>query len=310
VNEKSYLISIIVCTYNRSEILKESLHSLVDQTVDKALYEVIVVNNNSSDSTQDVAEKFSALHTNFRVVIEKQQGLSHARNRGYKEALTHWVAYIDDDARAFNNWVERILYVIRNFDFDCFGGVYLPWYKYGRPKWFLDRYGSNQNKIAAIGELPNDLYMDGGNCVFKKSLLEQFNGFASNLGMTGKKIAYGEETLLQNRIRKENYKIGFDPELLIEHAVVKKKLNVFWFIKSAYANGRDSWDTFEVVPSPPIILNHLFQAVWFFLFMLKANSLKLLKPNYYLQNMIIDSFSPLSYAIGAAVNGTKKRKVK
>ena len=303
------IVSIIVCTYNRSAILKEALQSFVEQTAEKKLYEVLVVNNKSTDQTQTIAEQFAACNENFRVVMENRQGLSHARNRGYKEANADWVAYMDDDARAFKNWVERVLYVIHNYDFDCFGGVYLPWYKYGRPKWFLDRYGSNQNKIKAIGELPNDLYVSGGNCVFKRSLLEQFNGFPCNLGMTGEKIAYGEETLLQNRIRKKKYKIGFDPELLIEHAVLKKKLNIFWFIKSAYANGRGSWDTFDIDPSFPLLLNRLWHSVLSCFILLLNNTFRLMQPGYYLQNMIIDSFMTLSYTIGATIQGLKRIKV-
>ena len=70
------MISVIVCTYNRSYILADCLESLQKQTVDKSLYEVLVVNNNSTDKTQEIAENYVINHANFRVVFESQQGLS------------------------------------------------------------------------------------------------------------------------------------------------------------------------------------------------------------------------------------------
>ncbi|MFZ5570628.1 MAG: glycosyltransferase family 2 protein [Thermodesulfobacteriota bacterium] len=303
-------LSIIICTYNRAGFLAELLDSLIRQMVVAAQIEIIVIDNNSNDNTAEVVAHYNQSFPCIRSVFEHRQGLSHARNRGYQEARAPWVAYLDDDARAFPNYVERILHVINNYDFDCFGGVYLPWYKFGRPKWYKDHYGSNQYKMKCIGELPNHLYMDGGNCVFKKIILEKYNGFKSELGMKGNKLAYGEETFLQNKLRSARYKIGFDPELLIEHAVVTYKMKVLWFLKSNYANGRDSWDTFDIVPSVRLIYKHLRHAILLFFIMIIKNSIQLLRSDYYLQNMIIDTFMPLFYSIGACAHGIKILKEK
>jgi glucosyl-dolichyl phosphate glucuronosyltransferase len=68
------------------------------QNFNSKLYEVLVVNNNSTDDTQKVLEKYVEKHDNYKCVIEKNQGLSFARNRAYKEANGEWIAYIDDDA--------------------------------------------------------------------------------------------------------------------------------------------------------------------------------------------------------------------
>jgi len=140
----SVKLTILICTYNRVAILEECLASFVNQTINNQQFEVIVINNNSTDTTQIVAEKYANNYTNFSVVKELNQGLSHARNRGYQEAASDWVAYVDDDAKAHPNFVEQALWTINNHEFDAFGGIYLPWYKYGKPKWLPKNFGSNK----------------------------------------------------------------------------------------------------------------------------------------------------------------------
>ena len=79
-------ISVVICTYNRSTILKNALETILNQTIDPSFYEVIVVDNNSTDQTKRQVRNFSSLQANIRYVLEKQVGLSHARNRGWRES--------------------------------------------------------------------------------------------------------------------------------------------------------------------------------------------------------------------------------
>ena len=297
MTDQSIKVSVVICTYNRAELFRSALNSLICQTSGNGSFDVIVVNNNSSDYTQAVAEDFALNHDNIRVVIEKKQGLSHARNRGYKEAETDWVAYLDDDAKASFNYVERIQHVIEHYDFDCFGGVYLPWYKYGRPKWFKDEYGSNGFKLNVTGFLEDD-YASGGVIVFKKNVLEHFNGFPVNIGMNGEKIAYGEETLLQVRMRKEGYRIGFDPHLQIEHVVSPYKLSPVWFVRSSFAVGRDYWDAFDLKVEKKYVFVVIISGIYHFSLALYKYTPQLLKHDYFIQNWFIDVFRPLARACG------------
>ena len=305
-NSLTPLVSVVVCTYNRADLLRTCLESLVVQTADKSLYEVIVVNNNSTDTTIEAAAKFVKSQPNFRMVTETKQGLSYARNRGYIEAKTDWVAYLDDDAKAFSNYVERILYVIQNYNFDCFGGIYLPWFKYGKPKWFPENFGTNGQKLKQIGILEND-YASGGVIVFKKLILEHFGGFSTSIGMKGNNIGYGEETLLQVKMRKKGFIIGFDPELRIEHLIADYKLTPFWFIRSAFAHGRDSWLIFEY----DINLFRMFKILCDMGYNLIKNLLcctpKLCRQDYYIQNWIIDVMRPLAFGCAQFV-GVINRK--
>ena len=308
-NDNNTSLSIIVCTFNRADLLNEALNSLVLQTADKNLFEVIIVDNNSTDTTRIVAKDYALKHSNFRYVFEEKQGLSHARNRGYQESTSDWISYLDDDAKASKNYVERMLHVIKNYNFDCFGGVYLPWYKYGKPKWYKDRYGSNGFKLKRTGILLND-YASGGIIVFKRSVLEDFNGFSVSIGMSGGKIAYGEETKLQVKMRKKGYIIGFDPKLRIQHLVDHNKLKPSWYILSSFAKGRDSWVTFELDVTLEIVFRLIASTTLFFSLNLCIYTLKLFTKGYYFQNWIIDLGTPIAVATGQLSSSIRHLKIK
>ena len=105
-------ISVIVCTYNGEKVLPDCLISLANQNIDKRLYEVIVVDNNSNDNTQKVVKEIMQEHSNFRLLFKREQGLGHARNLGFNRAKAEYVAYIDDDARTPQDWLEKSLRII------------------------------------------------------------------------------------------------------------------------------------------------------------------------------------------------------
>lgn len=303
-------LTIIVCTYNRDEILKECLESLAYQSVSSEYYDVLIIDNNSTDDTYKVARHFEKNLDHIRLVKELKKGLSHARNRGYLESKTPWVSYVDDDAKAYPNYVERALWVIDNYDFDCFGGMYYAWHKYGRPKWLPKDFGDKQQVQREVGIMKKG-YASGGVIVFKKNVLEQLNGFPVDLGMKGKQISYGEETYLQIKMREQGFILGFDPELKIEHLVAKHKLRPWWHVKSRYKQGEVSWNTFGRDTVRPRSQTFIKKAFLEFIEALKNNTLKLKQDNYYFQNWFIDTVSPMAYQLGKARGLHKlKRKVR
>ena len=150
------LLSVAVCLYNREELIEFCLASLVRQSLPRELYEVIVVDNNSTDSSFEKAKRFCQEHPGFRVVKELRQGVSHARNRGFHEARGKYVAYIDDDSKADQNWCEKILDAFEKSGADpvAVGGAIYPWYDCTPPKWFEDRietrsWGSEKGILTA-----------------------------------------------------------------------------------------------------------------------------------------------------------------
>lgn len=98
------------------------MEGFAQQTAPVEKWEFIVVDNNSSDGTRETVELFNRRFTNFRYAFEGEQGLSHARNRGWREALGNYVGYVDDDCRIPQEWVSNALSVIDHRAPDAFGG--------------------------------------------------------------------------------------------------------------------------------------------------------------------------------------------
>lgn len=202
-------------------------------------------------------------------------------------------------------YIENVLHATQKNDFDCIGGIYLPWYKYGRPKWYLDNYGTNAGKPAG---LLTEKFATGCNMIIKREILERFGGFSDRLGMSGRNIAYGEETMLQVMMRREGLTIGFDPEIRIEHLVPKYKQTPMWFIRSSFSVGQNYWDTFLISPSFLRVTKSLILA----LIKLVTQAFGklpclLLQRDYYIQNWFIDVFRPISLTVGLTSGFFKSR---
>ena len=130
-------ISVIICTYNKSEQLMQILKSLSEQDVSEMLlWEIIVIDNNSSDDTfERVIDFRNSSSIPVRYVQEEKQGLSHARNRGITESKGRYVAFTDDDAIADERWVSSIYETFRDYKCDGVGGkIFLRPLKQ-LPKW-------------------------------------------------------------------------------------------------------------------------------------------------------------------------------
>jgi Glycosyltransferases involved in cell wall biogenesis len=98
-------LSVIFCTYNREKYLYNALKSISQQNIPYHDYEIVMVNNNSTDSTESICKQFRYDYpgVNFRYFLETQQGLSYARNRGVQESRGDILVFVDDDATAFES---------------------------------------------------------------------------------------------------------------------------------------------------------------------------------------------------------------
>lgn len=234
----SNLVSVVVCTYNRADLINGCLDSLAEQTAVPSSFEVLLIDNNSTDGTYQLVESYSRL-TNFRVFREEKQGLSHARNRGMQEARGNYIAYLDDDARAECHYVENIHSLLEQFadTIDCFGGPILPFYTTPKPDWIKEDYEIRRNRPNA-GFLTKGQTFSGSNMVWKKSVVEVLGGFNPEVGIRGDELILGEETLLFDRLwdtHKPN--LYYSPDLVVYHWVPEQKMKIRYRLKRALANG-------------------------------------------------------------------------
>ncbi len=208
--------------------------------IHKKPFEVLVVDNNSTDKTSCIVERYKNNYSNLRYCKEEKVGLSHGRNRAIKEAKSEIIAYLDDDVIISDTYLERLLWVIDKYKFDCLGGMYFPWYANDKPKWIPEDFGKKEKLLDSIGVLDRE-YVTGLNMIFTKSILIKIGGFPVELGMIGDAIGYGEDDYVQYEIRKLGGTVIFDPDLYVYHAVLERKQNLLWQIKSIFINSQTNF---------------------------------------------------------------------
>ena len=154
-------------------------------------WEVIVVDNNSSDNTRKVVEDFvRSSELNIRYVFEGKQGHSHARNTGVKEAKGEIIAFTDDDVIVEKSWIHNIDRIFKEDYVGCIGGKILPIWEKPCPKWLTkDLYGY----LALLDYGENPFYIDspeiwGANFAVKSSLFQKYGYFDTTLGRLPTKL--------------------------------------------------------------------------------------------------------------------------
>ena len=242
---QNLIISVIICTYNRAEILRIALETICNQTLDKSIYEVIVIDNNSTDNTQAVVQEFEH-HGNVRHVLETVQGLSVARNRGWAEAKGDYVGYTDDDCKLPEQWLTIAHNIIQNQVPHAFGGPYYAFYLNEKPYWFKDQYGSNV-VTEESSWLSKGQYLSGGNMFFRRDLIQLLGGFDPTIGMSKEQRQYGDEMGLQVSIYDTlpDHKIYYDLDLFVYHAVKSLYMNLKSLTFDYFNRGRSTYNSFS-----------------------------------------------------------------
>jgi len=305
------VFSVIICTRNRCKILHHCLQSFVDYGSLDEEYEILIIDNASTDSTKEVIEEFKSKVSRLGYIYEPTIGLSYARNRGALESKAEWLLYIDDDAKLRENTLSEYCRMIKEYDFKLFTGIFRPWYLNEPPAWMKDRMVSYILKgspgIRPIGED----YVSGGIMGVEKRMLIELGMFNTELGMKGEKIGYGEESDLQQKAAKRNYPIGINTNFVIDHLVGEHKYKASWFINSAFAKGADA---FRIDPLAKkfrwrnIIFSILERGIKNFL---RTGYKLMVERKYYPMNWYIDNVSPLAGFYGiirAKLNNSANQK--
>jgi len=259
--------------------------------------EVIVVDNNSTDNTKQIVKIFQGQINNLVYQLEPKIGLSHARNAGYKVAEGEWVLYLDDDAFAFDDMVQRALYLCHLNQYDCIGGMYYGYFEEERPKWIDKDFGTKKLFSNELKPCPFDV-PHGGIVIYRKSIIINLQGFNSSFGMIANKLGYGDEIELQQRIEQKGGKIAFDPYLKILHLVKSSRLNIKSILLASYALGkghkfRSGLSFYQR------LIKTIFSIIAIPTIKLPKNLWKLIIiKTYYRQNLVIDTFNGALYHCG------------
>ena len=241
--------SVIICTYNRCQNLPICLGKLArQQGVDGLGWEVLVVDNNSTDQTpQAVHDLARQLPISIRYVREPEQGLNYARNRGIAESGSEYFAFLDDDITAEAHWLASVFSSFQANDADAVGGrihldpsLELPaWIKpemYG----FLGYQDLGERAFQMDGSRN---YPFGGNMAFNRRVVEKIGMFNPKLGRRGSgqkrsELFKGAETDYFHRLAASGgARIFYEPKAIVYHRVLPFQLTKAYFRTIHYNAG-------------------------------------------------------------------------
>lgn len=239
---RSPLVSVVIPTFNRAALLRRAIVSLLHQRMDPAHYEIIVVDNKSTDSTADMVEELSLRHATIRYTYEPRLGVSHARNTGLALARGSIVAFVDDDGVPCPTWLELIKSAFDSVrpSPDAVGGPSYPLYVGRRPDWYRDSYETRSWGATAHFLEPSSCFC-GVNMAFRSDLLADEGGFDASLGMTGTTMAFAEENDLFERLRSHlrgGFLAYYEPRAYVMHWVPAARVNPVYRLKRGFALGQ------------------------------------------------------------------------
>ncbi|HTM65614.1 MAG TPA: glycosyltransferase [Flavipsychrobacter sp.] len=226
-----FKISAVICSYNRARFIIDAVESIFKQDYDKSKYELIVVDNNSTDNTLELLAQYKNNHPDyyFRFVTEKNQGVAYTRNRCAQEAEGEIIAYLDDDSKAQPGWLQRI----ENF-FDqhpevySIGGKITPYFLTTIPAWYSKYFFGLVGRFdqgSEVKQLEGQRYPCGANMAFRKKVFEEIGYFNTALGRSGNGLLANEEKDIYMRILKYGKQVYYLPEVEVLHAVETNKFD-------------------------------------------------------------------------------------
>jgi len=239
-------VSIIVCTYNRADLLRETLNALVAQKVPSDLeWEVVVVDNNSRDATRAVVETArAAAPMSMTYCYEPRQGLSWARNTGIATAKGGIVAFTDDDAVPAADWVASIVAVLKDTGADVVGGRILPVWPGPVPSWLAHYRGLFGNLALMDYPTKERLVVEQGtpqvwgcNMAFRRDVFDRIGPFDTGLGRVGDRLYGGEDVDMVRRALAANLVVFFDPALVVWHCVPLERMRRRYFLRWHFQGG-------------------------------------------------------------------------
>lgn len=224
-------ISVVLCTYNRCDLLGDALQSLVTQDIEADNYEVLVVDNNSTDRTRPIVESLIASgHSNVRYLFEGKQGLSHARNTGVRAARALIVTFTDDDIRAAPDWIASILRTFKDHpEVDLVGGKVLPRWNTAPPPWLTVE---NWAPLALIdyGNQPFCTTMErqrclvGANLSVRKAVFDEVGYFRAEFQRVKDQIGSNEDHEFQLRLWHAGKGVMYAPNVSVTADVQNDRL--------------------------------------------------------------------------------------
>jgi glycosyltransferase involved in cell wall biosynthesis len=234
--------SVVIATFNRADELGRTLQSLMAlRTVRR--WEIVVVDNNSTDSTEQVVDVAGATAAvPIQYVKETRQGRSAALNTGIAAARGDIIVTTDDDVRVEADWLDWIGRAFEQLQCDYIGGRVLPLWGGPRPEWLSDRPGPHWAVIALLdyGTTPFELSSRmplGVNMAFRREVFDRVGGWDTRIGRKAGTLLGQEVREWCIRAKTHGVTGCYAPDVVVRHVIPVDRLNKTYFRRWFYWRG-------------------------------------------------------------------------
>ncbi|HEU4993242.1 MAG TPA: glycosyltransferase [Gemmatimonadaceae bacterium] len=260
-------VSVIVSTRNRAHYLPEVLGTLAAQAT-SASFEVVVIDNGSSDGTPALLDEWCRKDPRFRTACEPRAGLSRGKNAGIRLARGSLLLFTDDDVRVDRHWIDsyRRLFEQQSHALTIAGGPIVPMpHDLGAwPRWLDESALVDAFMLNYVGERRLDRfeYVWGGNMAAPRTLFDRVGLWDETAGLQGEQRVTREDsdsfedTAMQDRVREAEGSVWFCPAAVVQHRVARHSVTPRRVTSNAFARGRNefwqenlrAWQEVERVP--------------------------------------------------------------
>lgn len=266
-------ITVILCTYNRCQSLANSLESLAATQVPESVrWQVLVVDNNSSDATRETVEGYCRrFPERFSYLFEPKPGKSNALNAGIQATKGQILAFVDDDVTVESTWLQNLTAPLHNGEWAGAGGRILPEQNFSPPSWIPveERYALAPLALFDLGSEAGSLTEApfGTNMAFRRKAFEKYGGFRTDLGPQPGSEIRSEDSEFGHRLLAAGEQLRYEPSAIVYHSVPQNRIEKPYFLAWRFDKGRAEIRTFPIsgtrwlVAGIPLYLFRRF-AVW------------------------------------------------
>jgi glycosyltransferase involved in cell wall biosynthesis len=246
---ESMSVTVILSTYNRCQDLARALDSIAaSQMPDTASWEILVVDNNSTDQTRQVVDDFCRRYPGrFRYLFEPKPGKSYALNAGIANARGEIFTFVDDDVTVEPRWLRNLTAELQDGQWAGAGGRIFPADEFVAPRWLSWQHcGGLLCGSFDLGNHPSELGVEnaphGTNMAFRRMMFEKYGGFRTDLGFSpsGATPRLNEDTEFGRRLIKAGEHLRYEPLAVVYHPVPKDRINREYFLRRWFEYGRTS----------------------------------------------------------------------
>ena len=237
-------ISVILCTFNRCHLLPEALGSVAASNMPSGItWEVLVVDNNSTDQTREVVEAFSRHHPGrFRYLFEPHPGKSYALNAGIAAAKGDALAFMDDDVTVVPDWLWNLVVPLREGGFAGTGGRIVPRWATVPPSWLPNEVWASAGPLVSFDRGAEGHTLEespfGTNMAYLRRAFVQYGGFRVDLGPCPYNEIRNEDSEFARRLLQARERLYYVPSAVVYHPVTEDRLTKKYFLTWWFDKGR------------------------------------------------------------------------